>query len=184
MCVVQVKQEAPMKIYVRLLLSALSCYAVSVVPAVSQEAILPHGDPGLRESEESAAKREEIRDSRLKQQGQGSNYRIEGDPQPSTGIGDPAIIDPSRTRQNTGMEDPSVNPGQAAGMQRIQGRVIKSQSDRHTVRQLSGPDTTVMVDAKTAGDKDLHPGDLITGVVTSQGRAVVIKKEQPDSSGQ
>jgi hypothetical protein len=156
-------------------------YAAPIVPAFGQAAILPQGDPRLQETGEEAAKREDIRDSRLKQQGQGSNYRIEGEPQPDTGPGDTAAIDPdpNRSRQHTGMEDPSVNPGQAAGMQRIQGRVIKSESDRHTVRQLSGPDTTLMVDAKTAGDKNLHPGDLITGVVTPQGRAVVIKKEQP-----
>ena len=38
------------------------------VPAFSQEAILPHGDPRLRDSGEE---RHEARDRRLQQQGQG-----------------------------------------------------------------------------------------------------------------
>jgi len=153
--------------------------AVSVVPVSAQEAILPHGDPRLQESETERASREEMRDSRFKQQGQGSNYRVEGEPQPSAGPGETAGDDPNGlARQDTGLADPSVNPGQASGMQRVQGRIIQSEADTHVVRQLNGPDTRLVVDARTAGDKELQPGDVITGFVTAQGRAVVIKKEQ------
>lgn len=163
-----------------LVMSALFCCGADMTPALGQEAILPHGDPRLRGTESDKAAREQLRDSRLKQQGQGSHYRIEGEPQPSAGPRDPTTDQDNLARQDTGMADPSVNPGQAAGMQRVQGRVIQSEADTHVVRQLNGPDATLVVDARTAGDKDLHPGDVITGFVTAQGRAVVIKKEQPE----
>lgn len=163
-----------------LVMSALFCCGAYMTPVFGQEAILPHGDPRLRGTESDTAAREQLRDSRLKQQGQGSNYRIDGEPQPSAGPGDPTTDQDNLARQDTGMADPSVNPGQAAGMQRVQGRVIQSEADTHVVRQLNGPDATLVVDARTAGDKDLHPGDVITGFVTAQGRAVVIKKEQPE----
>jgi hypothetical protein len=93
-------------------------------PAFAQRAILPHGDPtveGDSKEQPTDQRREEIRDQRLKQQGQGENYRIEGGPteqeqghssesknkQPRTG----ASI---QGKQDTGLSDPTVNPGQAA----------------------------------------------------------------------
>ena len=42
---------------------------------------------------------------------------------------------------------------------------------------LIGKETTMSVDAATAGDRDIRPGDFITGTVTTQGRAVAIHKE-------
>ncbi|MBD0315224.1 MAG: hypothetical protein ICV75_00895 [Nitrospiraceae bacterium] len=143
-----------------------------------QEAILPHGDPRLRADAQESQRREEIRDKRLKQQGQGPNYRIEGEPRPSPGP--PSSVEShGLTRQDTGMEDPSVNPGQSSGMRSVRGRIIKSEADTYIVRQASGDDTTMVVDARTAGDRDLHPGDVITGIITPQGRAVTIEKAAP-----
>ncbi|HJU06742.1 MAG TPA: hypothetical protein VJ692_16455 [Nitrospiraceae bacterium] len=92
-------------------------------PTFAQRAILPHGDPtveGDSNEQTSNQRREEIRDQRLKQQGQGENYRIEGGPtkqeqghspgrenkQAETGLSIPG-------RQDTGLSDPTVNPGQA-----------------------------------------------------------------------
>ena len=40
-----------------------------------------------------------------------------------------------------------------------------------------GKETTMTVDAGTAGDRDVRPGDIITGTITAQGRAVAIHKE-------
>jgi hypothetical protein len=146
--------------------SALLVSFAPVVPALSQQAILSQGDPQLETTAEDAARREAIRDSLLKQQ----------ESRPSASQGE--SHDPNGfTRQDTGLSDPSVNPGQASGMQSVQGRIIKSEGATHIVRQLSGPDATLMVDARTAGDKDLHPGDVITGLISPQGRAVVIHKE-------
>lgn len=164
------------------MLSVLSSAAPLVVmltsPVFAQDAILPQGDPRLRSTEEERARQEDIRDSRLKQQGQGSNYHIEGERQPLSGQGDTASGDPNGlARQDTGLADPTVNPGQASGMQRVQGRIVQSEAGRHVVRQLSGGDATLVVDARTAGDTDLQPGDIITGFITPQGRAVAIKKE-------
>lgn len=162
---------------------ALVVSAVHTSPLAGQEAILPHGDPRLRDEAREAQRREEIRDNRLKQQGQGPNYRVEGEPQASAGSDD-SRSGPSHglTRQDTGMEDPSVNPGQSSGMRSVRGRIIKSEADTHVVRQPTGDDTTMVVDARTAGDRDLHPGDVITGIITPQGRAVAIQKAAQDPS--
>ena len=128
---------------------------------------------------EDAAAQKETRDSRMKQQGQGSNYRVDGERQQSAGKSapQPGIPKNNITRQDTGIEDPTVNPGQSSGMQTVQGRIVTSNGNTHIVRQLSGIDATVIVDGRTAGDKDLHPGDVVTGTITSQGRAVAIRKE-------
>ena len=64
-------------------------------------------------------------------------------------------------------------------MRSVRGRIIKSEADTYIVRQPSGDDTTMVVDARTAGDRDLHPGDVITGIITPQGRAVTIEKTAP-----
>jgi len=158
-------------------LAFLASLAFFVSPAgVSADAILPHGDPRLRDSDAERARQEEIRDSRLRQQGQGPNYRVEGELQggkSGSTAGDP----PGLTKQDTGLADPSVNPGQASGMKSVQGRIVKSEDKIHTIRQPSGADTTIVVDDRTRGDTDLRPGDLITGTVTPQGRAIVVQKE-------
>ena len=146
-------------------------------PVWGQDAILPQGDPRVRA--EDAAAQKETRDSRMKQQGQGSNYRVDGERPQSASKSAPQPGTPknSVTRQDTGIEDPTVNPGQSSGMQTVQGRIVTSNGNKHIVRQLSGMDATVIVDGRTAGDKDLHPGDVVTGTITSQGRAVAIHKE-------
>ena len=53
-------------------------------PVFSQEAILPQGDPRLRD-QPAEGQQQERRDARLKQQGQGPNYRAQGKPQGGTG---------------------------------------------------------------------------------------------------
>ncbi|HEY5931918.1 MAG TPA: hypothetical protein VIT63_03330 [Nitrospira sp.] len=86
---------------------------------------------------------------------------------------------PGMGRQDTGIADPSVNPGQAAGTKNIQGRIVQSDEKTHTVRQGNGEETVLIVDDYTRGDTDLRPGDFITGKLTRQGRAVIVKKESP-----
>ena len=45
------------------------------------------------------------------------------------------------------------------------------------VEDSNGKEATMSIDAATAGDRDIRPGDVITGTVTAQGRAVAIHKE-------
>jgi hypothetical protein len=153
------------------------------VSALGQEAILPHGDPRLQSSQDERARREDIRDQRLKQQGQGSNYRIEGELQPSSGQAGSAEPAGAAGRQDTGISDPSVNPGQAAGMKTVQGRIIETQGDQVVIHQPDGMEVTLVLDGETKGETDLHPGDVITGLTTPQGRAITIQKEQATSPG-
>lgn len=161
-------------------LLALLSSAAQPSNSLAQDAILPHGDPRLQSTEEERARQDDIRDSRLTQQGQGLNYRVEGQPRPfpmpETNPGD----GPGQTKQDTGLEDPTVNPGQASVMRAVQGRIIQSESGTHVVRQLSGSDISVTIDDQTAGDKDVQPGDVITGFVTPEGRAVAIHKAQKE----
>jgi hypothetical protein len=159
---------------------ALLCSTVPAVSALAQDAILPHGDPRARDTEAEAARREQIRDERLKQQGQGPNYRIEGELQGNKedSLG---AHDAPPAPQDTGLSDPSVNPGQAAGMKEVRGRIVKSEENVHTVRMPNGKEATLQVDAATTGDKDLRPGDHISGTVSPQGRAIVIHKDQESS---
>ena len=164
----------------RLLCCSFLCCAAQALPVWGQQPILPHGDPRKQSTEEEKARREDIRDQRLKQQGQGQNYRIEGEPHrgnagsPSEGAGS--------ARQDTGISDPSVNPGQAAGMKTVHGRILDSKSDRLIVHQLNGAEATLLIDGETKGDTDLHLGDVVTGLVTPQGRAVTIQKEASSST--
>jgi hypothetical protein len=117
-----------------------------VVPGFSQEAILPQGDPRLRDSDEERA---EVRE-------------------------DPNGL----RRQDTGIADPSVNPGQASGMRIVRGEVKQATLKTIVVEDSNGKEATMLIDAATAGDRDIRPGDVITGTVTAQGRAVAIHKEQ------
>ena len=145
--------------------------------AWSQDAILPQGDPRMRE-ESGQQQRGEARDKRLKQQGQGSDYRIQGKPQGGSEgatAGDPNGL----RRQDTGISDPSVNPGQASGMRILRGEVKQATLKTIVIEDRNGKQTTVSVDAATAVDRDIRPGDVITGTVTPQGRAVAIHKEPP-----
>ena len=107
------------------------------VPAFSQEAILPQGDPRLRDAVEERA---EARDRRLKQQGQGGE-------------------------------------GQASGMRIVRGEVKQATLKTIVVEDANGKQASMSIDAATAGDRDIRPGDVVTGTVTAQGRAVAIHKE-------
>ena len=145
-----------------------------VVPALSQEAILPQGDPRLRESDEERA---EVRERRLQQQGQGEDYRVEGKRQGGTDA--PTAGDPNGLRrQDTGIADPSVNPGQASGMRIVRGEAKQATLKTIVVEDSNGKEARMSIDSATAGDRDIRPGDVITGTVTAQGRAVAIHKEQ------
>lgn len=79
--------------------------------------------------------------------------------------------------QETGIADPSVNPGQASGMRIVRGEVKQATLKTIVVEDSNGKEATMSVDAATAGDRDIRPGDVITGTVTAQGRAVAIHKE-------
>lgn len=147
------------------------------VPVSAQEAILPQGDPRMRE-EGDEQQRAQAREQRLKQQGQGQDYRVEGKPQggkQSATAGSPN----GSGRQDTGIADPSVNPGQAAGMRIVRGEVKQATPKTVVVEDANGKQTTMMIDAATAGDRDIKPGDVLTGTVTAQGRAVALHKERP-----
>jgi hypothetical protein len=145
------------------------------VPAFSQEAILPHGDPRLHE-QPSEQQREEIRQRRLKQQGQGADHRVQEKRQGGKG-GSTAGAPPGLTRQETGIDDPTVNPGQASGLRVVRGEVKQATLKTIVVEDSNGKEATMSVDPATAGDRDVRPGDVITVTVTGQGRAVAIHKE-------
>ncbi|HKR80764.1 MAG TPA: hypothetical protein VJR69_13740 [Nitrospira sp.] len=145
-----------------------------VAPVFSQEAILPQGDPRLRE--QSTDKHQDAAESRLKQQGQGPNYRVQGKPQGGTG-GTTAGAPNGLSRQETGMDDPTVNPGQASGMRVLRGEVKQAGIKTIVIEDRNGKQVTMSIDPATAGDRDIRPGDVITGTVTAQGRAVTIHKE-------
>jgi len=81
------------------------------------------------------------------------------------------------SRQETGIADPSVNPGQASGMRVVRGQVKQATLKTIVVEDANGKQSTMSIDAATAGDRDIRPGDVITGTVTAQGRAVAIHKE-------
>jgi hypothetical protein len=149
-----------------------------VVPAViAKDAILPQGDPRLQEPDAAEqALQEETRKSRLKQQGQGENYRVEGKPQGGT-KGPKADDAKGHNRQDTGIEDPTVNPGQASGLKTVRGRVLKSEENALTIELVNDKEIVLTIDPQTELNTNLHPGDRITATVTNQGRAVVVQKE-------
>ena len=145
------------------------------VPVSAQEAILPQGDPRLREQPDKQ-QRGEAGERRLKQQGQGQDYRVQGKPQ--GGKQAPTAGEPTGpSRQETGITDPSVNPGQASGMRVVRGEVKQATLKTIVVEDANGKEATMSIDAATAGDRDIRPGDVITGTMTAQGRAVAIHKE-------
>ena len=81
------------------------------------------------------------------------------------------------SRQETGIADPSANPGQASGMRVVRGEVKQATLKTIVVEDATGKEATMSIDAATAGDRDIRPGDVITATVTAQGRAVAIHKE-------
>ena len=52
---------------------------------------------------------------------------------PVEGLGDTSTR-PGLERQDTGMSDPTVNPGQAAGTRTVQGSVVRSQDGGYVIR--------------------------------------------------
>src|SRR5262249_19424483 len=74
-----------------------------------------------------------------------------------------------KTRQDTGMSDPSVNPGQASGMRVVLGEVKQASPKTIVIENSKGKETTMSLDAATAGDRDVRPGDIVTGTITGQG---------------
>jgi len=72
---------------------------------------------------------------------------------------------------------PSINPGQASGMRVVRGEVKQATLKTIVIEDRNGKEATMSIDAATAGDRDIRPGDVITGTVTAQGRAVAIHKE-------
>ena len=159
----------------RLVLCAIIGVLYQPMSAFSQDAILPQGDPRLRE-QPPEPQRDEIRQRRLKQQGQGADLRVQGKGQGGTTgatTGDPNGL----SRQETGIADPTVNPGQASGMRVVRGEVKQATLKTIVVEDSNGKEVTMSIDVATAGDRDIRPGDVITGTVTPQGRAVAIHKE-------
>jgi hypothetical protein len=163
------------------LIGMVVCIALQVSPpaVMAQDAILPHGDPRLQTVEQESARQKEARDERLKQQGQGPNYRVDGVPQGK--IGDSKSRQEAASLPNTGLSDPSVNPGQAAGMKKFRGRILKSEKNVHTIQLRSGKQAKIEIDANTTGDKDVQVGDRISGKMTPQGRAITIHIDKTPS---
>ncbi|MGC4097014.1 MAG: hypothetical protein QM706_07850 [Nitrospira sp.] len=140
--------------------------------------ILPQGDRSLQEADSAEKdRREEIRKNHLKQQGQAENYRVEGALQGGSkgSKTDPAV---GHNRQDTGIEDPSVNPGQSAGLKTLRGRIAKSEANTLMIEQGNGKKTALTIDPQTSVNTELHPGDRTTATVTNQGRAVMVQKEE------
>jgi hypothetical protein len=69
------------------------------------------------------------------------------------------------------------NPGQSSGMRVVRGEVKQATLKTIVVEEKNGKEATMLLDAATAGDRDIRPGDVITVTVTAQGRAVTIHKE-------
>ena len=154
-----------------------ACNALVTSVALGKDAILPQGDPRIQGTDAAEQdRRDEIRKDRLKQQGQGENYRVEGKLQGGT-KGPLAEDSKGHDREGTGIEDPSVNPGQASGLKTVRGRVTKSEENAITIEQANGEETVLKIDPQTRLNADIHPGDRITGTVTNQGRAVMVQEE-------
>jgi hypothetical protein len=154
---------------------AMTVVLSQVDSVFSQEAILPQGDPRLRD-QPGDQQREQAAESRKKQQGQGPNYRVEGKKQAGK-AGATEGAPQGLNRQETGIADPSVNPGQASGMRVLRGEVKQAGLKSIVIEDRNGKQATISIDPATAGDRDIRPGDVITGTVTAQGRAVAIHKE-------
>ena len=89
---------------------------------------------------------------------------------------------PGFERQDTGISDPTVNPGQAAGTRTVHGTVLRLQDGGYIVRDGRGQDITVLMDEDTAGDRDISAGDYVETKLTRQGRAIMIRKESPSDT--
>jgi hypothetical protein len=99
---------------------------------------------------------------------------------PFDGAGDTSTR-PGLERQDTGMSDPTVNPGQAAGTRTIHGLVLRLQDGGYVIRDAKGREASLLVDGETTGDTDLSAGDYIETNITPQGRAISILKETDEN---
>jgi hypothetical protein len=86
---------------------------------------------------------------------------------------------PGFERQDTGISDPTVNPGQAAGTRTIHGVVLRLQDRGYVIRDTKGHEVSILIDAETTGDREVSPGDYIETKLTRQGRAIIITKQSP-----
>jgi uncharacterized protein YdeI (BOF family) len=84
---------------------------------------------------------------------------------------------PGFERQDTGISDPTVNPGQAAGTRTIHGIVVRLQDRGYVIRDAKGHELSVLIDEETTGDREVSPGDYIETKLTRQGRAITITKQ-------
>src|SRR4029078_10648843 len=119
---------------------AVTGLMVQAGSAFSQEAILPQGVPGLRDRGEEKQQREDARDSRMKQQGQGPNYRVQGKSQGGAG-GATEGAPQGSSRQETGLAHRSVNPGQATGMRVLRGEVKQAGIKSIVIEDRNGKQT-------------------------------------------
>jgi hypothetical protein len=86
---------------------------------------------------------------------------------------------PDFERQDTGMSDPTINPGQAVGNRTIHGIVLRLQDRGYVIRDAKGHEISVLIDEETTGDKEVSPGDYIETMLTRQGRAITMTKQSP-----
>jgi uncharacterized protein YdeI (BOF family) len=86
---------------------------------------------------------------------------------------------PGFEQQDTGISDPTVNPGQAAGTRTIHGIVLRLQDRGYVIRDAKGHEVSVLIDEETTGDREVSPGDYIETTLTRQGRAITMTKQSP-----
>ena len=67
---------------------------------------------------------------------------------PVEGLGDPSTR-PGLERQDTGMSDPTVNPGQAAETRSVHGVVRRLQDRGYVIQDAKGREVNLLVDGET-----------------------------------
>ena len=91
----------------------------------------------------------------------------------------PALAARPGDDKDTGISDPTVNPGQAAGTRTIHGIVLRLQDRGYVIRDAKGHEVSVLIDEETTGDREVSPGDYIETTLTRQGRAITMTKQSP-----
>lgn len=91
---------------------------------------------------------------------------------------------PDFERQDTGLSDPSVNPGQASGTRTVHGLVLRLQDQGYVIRDSKGHEVSILVDGETTGDTELSPGDYVETKLTREGRAITMTKESSSGESQ
>lgn len=89
---------------------------------------------------------------------------------PQDDTGPASSSTPGIERQDTGLSDPSVNPGQASGTRTVHGLVVRLQDHGYVIRDNKGREVSVLVDGETAGD-------YVETKLTGEGRAITMTKE-------